>query len=466
MGLSDVGHRRRVCRVRSFAVGIAPQVSWTRAGRYRIAYTCSGAGKRDIVFMPNWFSNCELVWEYPPYERFLRRLESFSRLIVFDRRGVGISDPLGLDEVPTIDERTEDLLAVLDAVAADRVTVIGGGVGSYLPLYFAATHPGRCSGLVVLEGTACVRRRDDYPIGVPSAAYERLIGLRTQDWGAHDSAIVPYHRSPADNEFSARYQRQSVSRGRVEAEMRFNLELDLRELLGAIHVPTLVVHHSDNAQVRVANGRYIAEHVAEAQFAELDGEGFFWADDGERVMDVVEHFLTGSRRSAEVETTLATVLYTDIVESASRAAAVGDRYWQTIIDDHERMVRQQLADFHGREVKTLGDGFLATFSSAQRAIACAQAIVRGAARASLEVRAGLHTGEIELRSDGDIAGIAVVVANRVLGHASGGEVVVSQTVKDLVLGAKLGFVHLGQHQLKGVPDRWHLWLVATAAQAG
>jgi class 3 adenylate cyclase len=427
----------------------APEVRWTHAGRYQIAYTIAGAGEIDVVFTPNWFSNCELVWEYPSYARFLNRLTSFSRLLVVDRRGTGLSDPLGLDEVPTIDERAEDVLAVLDAEGCDRVVLLGNGVGAYLPLYLAATVPERVSALVVTDGTACIRRRPDYDIGMPPHAEARLAERRQLHWGRDTDPFAD--RSDADNAFSAKYQRQSVARGRVETEIAFNSELDLRPLLAAIHVPTLVIHHRDNPQVRVTHGRYIADHVPGARFVELDGATFFWADD-DRTMDAIEEFLTGTRRSTQSDAVLATLMYTDIVGSTERIATVGDRAWHNQLSHHETDVRSQLDVYGGREIKTMGDGFLAVFSSAQRAIACGRAVAAGAAAAGLAVRVGIHTGEIELRGD-DIGGIAVNVANRVLGHAGGGEIVVSQTVKDLVLGAPIDFDDLGEHPLKGVPGR-------------
>ena len=428
---------------------------WAVAGRYQIAYTVAGTGPIDVVFTPNWFSNCELVWEYPSYARFLNRLASFSRLILVDRRGTGLSDPLGLDEVPTIDERADDVLAVLAAEGCDRVVLLGNGVGAYLPLYLAATLPDRVSALVVTDGTACVRRRPGYEIGMPPSAEARLADRRRLHWGRDTDPFS--ERSDADNRFSARYQRQSVARRRVETEIAFNSELDLRPLLGAIHVPTLVVHHRDNPQLRVTHGRYIADHVPGARFVELDGATFFWADD-DRTMDAVEEFLTGALHSTQSDVVLATLMFTDIVGSTAQISVVGDRAWHNLLSHHETEVRHQLQVFGGREIKTTGDGFLAVFSSAQRAIACGRGVVAAAASAGLEVRVGIHTGEIELRGD-DLGGIAVNVASRVLGHAGGGEIVVSQTVKDLVLGASIDFDSLGQHALKGVPGSWGLWRV-------
>ena len=432
-----------------------PEVRWALAGRYQIAYTVAGAGAIDVVFTPNWFSNCELAWEYPTYARFLNRLASFSRLILVDRRGTGLSDPLGLDEVPTIDERAEDVLAVLGAEGCDRVVLLGNGVGAYLPLYLAATHPERVSALIVTDGTACVRRRPDYEIGMPPHAEARLAERRRLHWGRDTDPFA--ERSDSDNRFSSRYQRQSVARGRVETEIAFNSELDLRSLLGAIHVPTLVTHHRSNPQLRVTHGRYIADRVPGAQFVELDGATFFWADD-DRTMDAIEEFLTGARRSTQSDAVLATLVYTDIVGSTERVAAVGDRAWHNVLSQHETDVRRQLDVFGGREIKTMGDGFLAVFSSAQRAIACGRTVVASAAMSGLDVRVGIHTGEIELRDD-DIGGIAVNVANRVLSYAKGCEIVVSQTVKDLVLGASIEFDALGEHALKGVPGLWRLWKV-------
>lgn len=440
-------------------MGRAPEISWALAGRHHIAYTRSGAGARDVAFMPNWFSNCELVWEQPGNERFLRRLESFSRLLLFDRRGMGLSDRLGIDEVPTLDDRADDLLAVLDAAGVETVTLIGAGIGAYLPLYFAATRPDRCEALVVVNGTSCIMRRDDYPIGMPAEAYQRW----TERWIQARGGWGPGFGLPRDtmkvDDFRARYLRNSISPAAMETEMRFHLDVDLRHLLGAIHVPALVVHHTGNPQLRLPGGRYLAEHIVDARLIELEGDARSWSDDGERVMDLIEEFLTGARRSVEADTMLATVLYTDIVDSTSRSAAMGDRAWQARLDGHERAVRQMLDRHGGREVKTLGDGFLATFRATQRAIACARAIVDDAGEAGLDIRAGLHTGEIEIRPDGDIGGIAVAIASRVLGHAGARQVVVSQTVKDLVLGSKLAFTEHGEHVLKGVPGAWRLWVV-------
>jgi class 3 adenylate cyclase len=429
----------------------APPIAYTKAGRFHIAYQVVGKGPFDLVYSPSWFSNLELWWEEPSIERVFRRLASFSRLILFDRRGTGLSDPVGLDWTPTLDDRVEDHLAVMDAASSERAAILASGVSGQLGLYVAATHPERTSALVLHNSTARVRRAEDFAIGAPDHIVEAYIDAMGRRWGSDDDPLIL--TAP---EGWGRLARQAMGPGAAIAAQRFNVDSDLRAVLPSVRVPTLVLHGLEAPMFRVEHGRYLATHIPTARLVELPGRTDLFTTEGETALDEAQEFLTGSRVRLDADLVLATVLFTDIADSTARMAAAGDQKWRDVIDEHDQLVRSALTRHRGQEIKTLGDGFLVVFDGVVRAIECAAAIVSAAAELDIDVRAGIHTGECVRRGD-DVSGMAVNIASRIQACATGREVLVSQTVRDLVVGSHLHFEDRGPHPLKGVPGEWRLF---------
>ncbi len=442
-----------------------PQTRYARSGDLHIAYQTLGDGPRDLVLVDQWFSNVDAAWEFPPLARLMTQLASFSRLIVFDKRGTGLSDPVALDALPTIEGWGDDLRAVLDAVGSERAALMSGVGASYVTLVFAATHPARTSALVLVDPYARFARAPDYPIGMPVDRLPEDLERLRASWGVDGGTMTFLAPNLLANRTLAaqylRYERQSASPGAARAMISALYESDVRDILPAIQVPTLVISHSQGARIGPAHGRYIVERVPGARFVELPGsENYVWAGDIQPLTAEVEEFLTGVRPVAEPDRVLATVLFTDLVGSTARAAELGDAEWRRLLGEHEQEVRTALERFRGHEVKTTGDGFLATFDGPARAVRCAFAIRDAVASHGMAVRAGLHTGEIELTGT-DVAGIAVHIAARICALAGPGEVLVSSTVKDLAAGAGLAFETRGTQSLKGVPGEWVLFEAAS-----
>jgi pimeloyl-ACP methyl ester carboxylesterase len=439
-----------------------PGTRYAKSGDVHIAYQVVGDGPIDLVYVSGWVSNIELMWDEPRYERFLRRLASFSRLIVFDKRGTGLSDPVPLDRLPTLEQRMDDVRAVMDAVGSDHAAVFGNSEGGQMSLLFAATYPERTTALVT-QGTFARRLwSPDYPWAPTPEAREREIRDIEASWADLDvTTLAP----SADEPFKRRlatYFRRSASPAVGAAFLRMNTQADLRAILPTIRVPTLVIHRSNDRDVNVEEGRWIASQIPGARYVELPGVDHTpWVGNQDEVLDEIEELLTGTRHVAEPDRVLATVLFTDIVGSTERAAALGDQRWSELLRDHHTAVRRELQRFRGREIDTAGDGFLATFDGPARAVRCASAIGQTVRSLGLEVRAGVHTGEIELVGD-DIGGIAVHIGARVMSEAGPSEVLVSSTVKDLVAGSGIVFQDRGAHTLKGVPGEWRLFAVAAA----
>jgi class 3 adenylate cyclase len=449
------------------AVNEGPETQYARTadGAY-IAYQVLGEGPLDLLLW-GWTSHVELAWEMPRFARVFRRLASFRRLIRFDQRGTGLSDPLRRAEQPSLEERATELLAVLDAVGSKRTAVVANNAGGLLAIFFAASHPTRTSALVLDGCYARFARADDYPWGAPRETVDRAMAYRARSPELADEDNLSYMAPRAqrdDPEFRSqylRYSRTATSLGQRPAMAEMALLSDVRPLLGSIQAPTLVLCRSGDQFIRRPHSVYLAEHIPGAKLVELPGEdNLMFAGDSDAVVDEIEEFLTGARHPPETDRVLATVLFTDMVGSTERAAEVGDRRWRDQLDAHDRAIRRQLERFRGREVNTSGDGFVATFDGPGRAIECACAI-RDAVRAlGAVVRVGLHTGEIELRGD-DIGGIAVHIAARVMSHAAGGEVLTSAAVPLLVAGSGIQFEDRGEHDLKGVPGVWRLFAVVT-----
>jgi pimeloyl-ACP methyl ester carboxylesterase len=440
-----------------------PETRYAKSGDLNIAYQVVGQGPFDLVYVPGWVSNIEAMWEEPSHARLLGRLAAFSRLILFDKRGTGMSDPVPVDRLPTLEERMDDVRAVMDAAGSQRAAIFGSSEGGLMSVLFSATSPERIEALITLAIYATRLRSPDYPWAPKPEARAVEIEEIERTWGGEMdiSNLAP----SADEAFKRRavaYLRRSASPGAAVALLRMNSQIDVREVLPTIRVPTLVLQRVDDRDVNVEEGRWIARQIPGAKYVELPGdEHLIWAGDVDAVVDEVEEFLTGRRPVHEPDRVLATVLFTDIVGSTERATEVGDRRWRELLDQHHSLVRRQLERFDGREVDTAGDGFLATFDGPARAIRCADSLRVGVRALGLEIRAGLHTGECEVVGDG-VRGIAVHTGARVAALAGTGEVLVSSTVKDLVAGSGIEFEDRGTHELKGVPGEWRLYAVSDA----
>jgi pimeloyl-ACP methyl ester carboxylesterase len=421
-----------------------------------------GDGDLDLLWIPGFVSNVELAWEEPLLARYLNRLARFSRLILFDKRGTGLSDRVPRDELPSLEERMDDVIAVLDAVGSERAAVMGHSEGGNLAVLYAATHPGRVIALVTTGIFAYRKWAPEYPWAEKSEERARYIEQLEDNWGADGDIHRIAPSAARDPEFTRRlatYFRQSASPGDAAALLRMNTEIDIRAVLPTISVPTMVIHRSGDRDSKVEEGRWIAGQIPGAELVELPGDDHLpWVGDQDRVIDEAERFLTGRLTPAEPDRVLATILVTDIVGSTERAAELGDEAWKELLERHHSIVREQLRAFRGEEVDTAGDGFLATFDGPGRAIRAAVAIRNGLLDSGIEVRCGLHTGECE-RVGGKVAGIAVHIAARVANSAEPGEIRVSDTVRALVAGAGIEFSDRGAVSLRGVPEEQRLFAV-------
>jgi class 3 adenylate cyclase/pimeloyl-ACP methyl ester carboxylesterase len=443
----------------------APETRYTLSGDVNIAYQVIGQGPLDLVFIPSLTHHVELVWENPPQAEFFGRLASVSRLLLFDKRGTGMSDRVA---GATLEVRMDDIRAVMDAAGSERAVLCGLGDGGPLCALFAATYPERTTALVLINSGPRMVRSPELPWLPSRAEREREIDELARNWGDPEAAAERFRRgSPSATEEErrgfARIMRLSVSPGSAAAYLRMNLDVDIRDVLPLIRVPTLVVYRTDIEFLDVRSGRYLAEHIPGAQLAELPGRDFApQLGDPDRFFAELESFLKevveGEPWEPYPDRILATVLFTDIVESTARAAELGDRAWRQMLQKHHETVRSQLGRFRGKEMDTTGDGFFATFDGPARAIRCAFAIRESVRELDLEVRAGLHSGECEL-VDGKAGGIAVHIGARVASLAEPGEVLVSSTVKDLVAGSGIEFEDRGEHLLKGISEAWHLFTV-------
>jgi pimeloyl-ACP methyl ester carboxylesterase len=441
----------------------APRTRYARSGDAHIAYQVFGEGELDLVFVPGFVSNIEHYWEMPRVPDLLERLASFARVVLFDKRGTGLSDPVA--EPPPLEQRMDDMQAVMDAAGVERAALFGISEGGPASVLFAATYPERTSALVLYGSTPRFRTDTDISWGATDEQVELVLADVFARWGegALLEAFAPSATGDAQmEEVWGRFQRAGASPAMARGVMSALFEIDVRDVLPSIRVPTLILHRVGDQIAPVEGARLMAEKVPDARLVEFEGTDHVpFTGDFEPVMDEMEEFLTGTRHARPLDRVLATVMFTDIVGSTRRAADAGDRRWRELIGRHDELTRRQLERFRGREVKTLGDGFLATFDGPARAIECACAIRDGVAPLGLEVRAGLHTGECELHA-GDVRGMAVNIGARVGALASANEVLVSSTVKDLVVGAELRFAERGEHELKGVPGRWRLYAAAPA----
>jgi class 3 adenylate cyclase len=439
---------------------VPPQTQYARLGSDRLAYQVIGQGPPDLVLTMGAFSDVDIVWDDPQMALFLRRLAGFSRLIRFDRRGTGASDPLPASPLPPWEAYTQELTAVMDATDSQQAALLAAGPqAGPMALFFAGTKPERTTALILADATARYLVDDDYPIGVAPEAVEAMIARAQELWGTEAFAETYTPDRANDQRFvrwSARMQRAIASPQVVRASLRALLEVDVRPLLPLIHAPTLVLHHRDFRFLSVEHGRYLVEHLPDARLVELAGELPLWWDEPDPVMNAIEEFLLGAERGAEPTRVLATVLFTDIVGSTERAAELGDRRWRALLDTHDELAGRLVERWGGRLVKSTGDGVLATFDGPGRAIGCAVALRDELADIGLQIRVGLHIGEVELRGD-DVGGIAVHLAARILDTADPGEIVVSRTVRDLVAGSEVVLQDRGSRRLKGVEGDWQLY---------
>jgi len=429
-----------------------------------VAYEVVGEGPFDLVFANSWGSHAEFSWSNPTIARFYERLSSFCRLVLFDKRGTGSSDPMM--GVPTMEDRMDDIRAVMDAVGIERAALLGGSEGAATCAVFAATYPERTSALVMFSPFIIGVADEECPWAWTPEFWTLVKEKMAEPWGtAYGSGIefvVPsLTGNEAAMEWYGRYFRAACSPAVAVALLNANTQIDIRPVLGTIRVPTLVLHRIDETWVNINYGRYAAANIPGARLVELMGTDHYpWEQDAEAVVGEIQEFLTGERSEPDDHRVLATVLFTDIVDSTAVAARSGDRSWRELLDAHDTMVRRQLTRFAGQEIKATGDGFLATFDGPARAIKAALAIREGGSRLGLDIRAGLHTGEIERRG-ADVGGIAVHLGQRVSAVAGAGEVVVSSTVKDLVAGSDIEFEDRGEHELKGMPGSWKLFSVVS-----
>jgi pimeloyl-ACP methyl ester carboxylesterase len=443
-----------------------PPTKYAKSDDTSIAYQVVGDGPIDLVLVLGFATHLELQWESPAFAQFFERISSFARLIIFDKRGTGLSDPV--TEVPTLEQRIDDVRTVMDAASSERAALFGISEGGPMSVLFAATHPERVTALVLYGAMGRTTEAPDYPWASPAEALrESAAEFIAPYWGQQAEGMVElFSPSFADDpqavEFTARIERSAASPAMVQQIFEMFLDIDVRAILPTIHVPTLVLHRRGDRVVNRRAGEELAKQIPDARHVELPGiDHVPWAGDSEGVLGEVEEFLTGVRTAPEPDRVLATVMFTDIVGSTERAAELGDARWRELLAVHQAEVRRELARFRGHEVKTLGDGCLATFDGPARAIRCGHAIVEAARAQGVEVRIGVHCGEVELMDD-DVGGIAVHIAARVGALAAPGEVLVSSTVKDLVAGSDIPFADRGAKQLKGVPDEWRLFAAATA----
>jgi pimeloyl-ACP methyl ester carboxylesterase len=439
---------------------VPPETRYTRSGDVHIAYQVAGTGPFDLVFVPGFVSHVELAWETPFMAHFLGRLASFSRRILFDKRGTGLSDRVAA--LPTLEERMDDVRAVMDEIGSERAALLGLSEGGPMSALFAATYPERTSALLMLGSFPRYLHHEDCPWARTQEEWGILLDDIDRSWGSGENMVLFSPSIAGDEQLTrqfGRFQRMAASPGAAAAVLRMAIETDVRHLLPAIRVPTLIIHRTGDLVCHVEGARYMAERIPGARYVELAGDDHTpWTGDSDAVLDHIQEFLTGARGVPEPDRVLATVLFTDIVGSTERAAALGDRRWREVCDSHDALVRRELARFRGREVETAGDSFLATFDGPARAIRCATAAADAVRPLGIQLRAGLHTGECEIHA-GKLGGIAVHIGARVAAHAGPDEILVSSTVKDLVAGSGIRFADRGAHVLKGVPGKWRLFAV-------
>jgi pimeloyl-ACP methyl ester carboxylesterase len=434
---------------------------YAKSGDYHIAYQVHGSGEIDLVWAPSYFSHIEVQMEESSFRRFVNRLGTFSRVILFDKRGTGLSDRVA--DMPGLDDRMDDFRAVLDAVGSEKAALLGTCEGGALSALFAATYPDRTRALVLANSFARATAADDYPWAESPEEWQQHAALMSENWGSGqwlDRFAPSAVHDPRVQEWWPRFQRLAVSPSAIRTLLLMNAEIDVRNVLASVNVPTLVMHSAGDQLCAIGGARYMTERVPEAQFVELPGaDHYIWfGPDADRFADEIERFLTGTLKPTEPDRALVTVLFVDIVDSTRKAADLGDRTWRDLLDVYYSVVREELQRYRGRMLDTAGDGVLAAVDGPARAIRAGLGIVERVQRFGLTVRAGVHTGEAEIVAD-DLRGITVHIGSRVASQAAESELLVSSTVKDLVVGSGFAFVYRGSYEFKGVPGRWQLYAV-------
>jgi class 3 adenylate cyclase len=440
---------------------VPPIARYAKSGDLNIAYVVEGDGPLDFVWIPPWISQVEYLWAEESLSRVMDRLTTFSRVITFDRRGAGLSDPLS--GAPTLEEQMDDVIAVMDAAGSKRAAIIGTLEGGPMAALFAATHPDRVSALVLYATFARATWAPGYEWAWSAEERQVHMDAAVEHWGEGlvAGSVAPSLMDNADFiEWAGRLERLAASPSTIKRIFDLIGEFDVRDILPSIRVPTLVLHRRDDSFINLEHSRFMADRIPDARLVELEGgDNMFSIGDSEALLGEIEEFLTGERHQVESDRMLATVLFTDICGSTERAAQLGDRSWRYMLERHDALFRRALERHRGREVKHTGDGFLATFDGPARAIRCAADLTDSVGSIGIQVRAGLHTGELEVM-DGDLSGLAVHIAARVMDQAGPNEVLVSSTVKDLVVGSGIEFQERGEHELRGVPDKWRLFSVS------
>ena len=435
-----------------------PEIRYADSSGVNIAYQTLGKGPQDLVFVHGWASNIEVYHEEPAFARFVSRLTSFARLILFDKRGTGLSDRVG--DMPSLEVRMDDVRAVMDAAGSERASLFAVSEGGTMCALFSATYPQRTTALIMHGSFPRRTKAADYPFGLTTEQMQAFIARMRREWGGPVGLAERAPSMVGDERFSqwwGRLLRMGASPAGIAALIAMNAEIDIRHILPTIRVPTLLLHSPRDLAIEFGASRYTAERIPGARLVELPGPDHLpWLSDADVVLGEVEEFLTGVRHAIEPDRVLATVLFTDIVGATEKASTLGDRRWRDLLDGHNVLVRRELVRFRGREIKTAGDGFFAAFDGPARAVRCACAVSRGVQSLGLEVRAGLHTGECEIMGN-DMGGIAVHIGARIAALAAPGEVLVSSTVKDLVAGSGLSFRDHGAAALKGVEGEWKLY---------
>jgi class 3 adenylate cyclase len=441
-----------------------PRTRYAVNGSTHLAYQSFGEGPIDIVMIESWVHHVEAKWDVPELARQRRRLAAIGRVVILDRRGTGLSDPVPLDQLPDLAVQADDVRAVMDAAGVERAAILGLTDGGALAIRLAAEHPERCRALVLYNTAAKLTRDDDYPWGAPDEELLDLVERQGRDWAAGDagylSVLVPSRAGdPQFVERLAQLGRTAISPGVVEHYYRQTVLDDLRAYLPRVQAPTLVLQRAHGPVVSGAMARYVADNIDGAKYVEIPGTDHMWfTEHADDAVDEIEEFLTGARTTADPDRRLATVLFTDIVGSTARAAELGDTRWRALLDQHDHVIRTELARFGGREIDVAGDGFLSTFDGPGQAIRAARAMGDALATIGVEIRAGVHTGEVEVRGE-QIGGLAVHIGARVAAAAGAGEILVSSTVKELLVGSGFVFTDRGEHELKGVPGTWRLYAV-------
>ena len=445
-----------------------PVTRYASAGDVHVAYQVVGGGPRDLVFVTSWSSHVEIQWEEPLIASFLTRLGSLGRLVTFDKRGVGMSDPFIVSDESTLEEWLADIDAVLDAIDSRSAHLIGFGAGGPLSVLYAAAKSERVASLVLINAWTRLRRADDHPFGIDPATEEELIELMVASWGVSDGLATSAPSLRGDVGFRSwhrRHLRLSSSPSTIASMQRMLFRTDVRGALPSVRCPTLVVHRRGNMMVPVEHGRHIAAHIPTAQLVELEGTDHpYWAGDSDEVLGEIELFLTGRRTTGTGDRVLATILFTDLVASTGEMGKRGDADWESTLGRHDLIVGRLVERFRGRRVNTTGDGMLAMFDSPSSALACACGIRRAVAELGLQVRAGIHTGEVQPHGV-DVTGIAVVIAARVAAFAGAQQILATSTVRELTEGSAFVFEDRGPHELKGVVRPWHLFAVEPSNHA-